>query len=94
MHKEDFDIFDQITISNFPHKLAKNQYMFVATQNISSLSDISSPLLFEESLRTTALQEQPNFQDPIEKSDFEISNVKGQSLNLSEKVAENHDMSY
>ena len=91
--KNDFNIDHQIAISNFPQKLAKNQYVFVATQNISSLSDISSCLLFEESLRTTALQDLPNFQDPIEKSDFEIYYIKGQSLNLPEKVAENHDIS-
>ena len=33
------------------HKLAKNQYICVATYNISSPSDISSSLLFLENLR-------------------------------------------
>ena len=31
IHKNDFEIYGQITISNFPQKLVKNQYMCVAT---------------------------------------------------------------
>ena len=31
IHKNDFDLYDLVTISNFPQKLAQNQYICVAT---------------------------------------------------------------
>ena len=46
IHKNDFHIYDQLRISNFSQELAPNQHICVATQNNSSLSDISSTLLF------------------------------------------------
>ena len=68
IHKSDFDIYHPLTIPNFPQMLAQNQYICVGTYNISSLSDISSPSLFLESLRATAKVEWLNFQDPIQES--------------------------
>ena len=62
VQENDFDIYDPVA---FTQKLAQNQCISVATQNISSLSDISSPFLVLESLRTIASAEFPDFQDPI-----------------------------
>ena len=46
IHKRDFDIYYPLTISDFPQMQAQNQYVCVGTQNISSLSDISSLCFF------------------------------------------------
>ena len=38
--------------------------------------------------------ERPDFQDPIQKKDFEIYHIKSQSLNLLENVTDNHGICY
>ena len=53
MHKNQFDNYNRVKILKFSQKLAENQYICVATLNISSLSEISSSLLFLQGLRTT-----------------------------------------
>ena len=55
-------------------------------QNISSLLDITRPLHFLNSFRTTASAELLNFQDPIQKSDFDTYQIKRQCVSLPEKV--------
>ena len=54
VHKNESDNNDPVTISNFPEKLAQNQYVCITTQNNSSLSNISSTLVFSESFKATA----------------------------------------
>ena len=92
IHKSDFHIYHPVTMSNFAQKLAQNQYICVATQNISSLADIISPLLFLKSLRTTAEVELFNFQYPRQKSNFDTNYMKRKSLYLSEKLTRKHNI--
>ena len=66
-HKSYFDIYHAVTIFNCRKKVAENQYTCRRSENISSLSDISSHLLFLKSLRTTAEVNLANFQDPIQR---------------------------
>ena len=76
-----------LTFTNFSQKLAQNQTLCVRTWNISSLSHISSTLLFLESLRATASVELSNFQDLIQKSNFYNHYIKRNYLHLPEKLA-------
>ena len=43
MHKRGSDIYDQVTICNFPEKFAQNKYICIGSSNISSLLHISCP---------------------------------------------------
>ena len=40
-YKSDFDIYNAVTIFNFPQKVAENQYRCGESYNNSSLSDIT-----------------------------------------------------
>ena len=50
IHKKGFDIYDPVTVDNFPKKLAKNKYIWVGSYNLTSLLDISCPLHFRKVL--------------------------------------------
>ena len=89
IHICNFDIDHPVTISNFPQKLAKNQYICVGTNNISSLSYISSALVFRTTLRTTAEVNCLIFKIPCKKV-IVIILYQQKSLNLPEKLAGNH----
>ena len=62
------------------------------SQTISSLSDISFPLLFLESLRATVQVKLLNFQVPIQKTDFDTYYIKRQYFNLPEKLPGDDDI--
>ena len=83
--KKGFDIDDPGTIYNFP-KILHKKNICLGPQNISSLLDITRPLHFLNSFRTTASAELLNFQDPIQKSDFDTYQIKRQCVSLPEKV--------
>ena len=44
IHKKGFDIYDPVTVCNFPEKLSQKKYICVGSYNISFLLDISCPL--------------------------------------------------
>ena len=68
IHKSDFDIYQMIHINILP-KLMKNQYMCGGSQNISSLSDISSPFPFLKTWNIASVK-LIHLQDLMQKSDF------------------------
>ena len=68
IHESDFDIYQMILI-NILSKLTKNQYMYGGSQNISSLSDISSPFPFLKTWNIASVK-LIHLQNLIQKSDF------------------------
>ena len=54
VHKSDFNIYHPVTVFHFPVKLAENQYIHARSQNISCISDISSPLPFLKKQRNSS----------------------------------------
>ena len=75
-----------MTILNVPQAFEEPVYIW-------RILEYQFPLLFLEIVRAIFKVKLVNFQNPIQKIDFDIYYIKRQSLNLPEKLAGNHNLS-
>ena len=85
INKSDFDIYHTVTILNVPQAFEEPVYIW-------RILEYQFPLLFLEIVRAIFKVKLVNFQNPIQKIDFDIYYIKRQSLNLPEKLAGNHNL--